>query len=144
MPDLQSIGHLHLYSRPVDLKACGSRELCGRSITTLACQGLANSQFEVSFEQTVALLGRLERMFVELDGAFVWSGNSASRIWQMDGMLYDRDGHLNRIELKGHCPKSAWQELLSAFGWPQQSMVVHLIEHQCFVELPEFLECLTH
>lgn len=141
---LHATAHYHLYSRPVQLEASGTLTLAGQPVPTVACRGLAEAQFAASFERTIALLGQRERMFVELDGAFVWSGETESRAWQIDGMLYDRGGHVSRIELKGTCPRSAWQELLPAFGWPQQAMVVHLVDHQCFVELPVFLERLTH
>ena len=108
----------------------------------MTCAALAHSHFGVTFEEAAEALNQLERMFAEMDGSFVWTGQNELSKWQVDGMLYDRLGKLHRVELKGSCPRSHWQLLLATFGWPQQAIVVHLLELQCFVELKELLEFL--
>ncbi len=130
----------HLYNRPVSVFPADILELPGLTLRRLNCEGLSSSHFDVSFEQAVASLYQLERMFVEMDGSFVWTGQNASQNWQLDGMLYDRQEWLHRVELNGSCPRSCWEKFLPAFGWPQQSIIVHLIELHCFVELNELLE----
>jgi hypothetical protein len=95
--------------------------------------------FAVSFEQAAAALERLERMFTEPDGSFVWNGVSPAAggasagagpmatAWQLEGVLYDHGGRLVYIELKGDAPPEALDRLLAAFGWPQTTLAFHMM-----------------
>ena len=128
--------HVHIYSLPGGLPQ------------RLAATDLHSSRFEISFEQAIARLELLPRMFVELDGSFVWNGQIDGLIgqieaqrWQIDGMLYDRSGHVLRLELKGNAPRQAWEQLLAIFDWPIQPLIVHCVDQQRFVELTDFLSC---
>ncbi len=96
-----------------------------------------------SFEEAMEQLSRLERLFTELDGSFVWRGQGQHGSWQIDGMLYDRLGAVQWCEIKGTCPLHHWQALLGCFGWPQQALLVHLLDRQCFA-LVEDIEVLWH
>ena len=49
----------------------------------------------------------VSRIQLELDGSFVWVGAG----WQLDGMMYDRGERLLYVDLKGNCPKAAWDRL---------------------------------
>ena len=100
---------------------------------------IAETTFPVSFEQVFERLQLLERMFVELDGSFVWSGKWEDQAWQMDGMLYDFGGQLQRLELKGACPLSAWKELLDCLSWPRQRVLAHCLDWHCMVDINELL-----
>ncbi|MEO8270570.1 MAG: hypothetical protein ABI557_12680 [Aureliella sp.] len=119
--------HVHIYSL--------SNELPQR----LVASDLQSSRFDISFEQAIAELELLPRMFVELDGSFVWSGQVETLRWQIDGMIYDRRGHVLRVELKGDAPRQIWEQLLSVFGWPNQPLIAHCVDQQQFVELEIFL-----
>lgn len=100
---------------------------------------IAQTAFPVSFEHVFERLQQLERMFIELDGSFVWSGKFADQAWQMDGMLYDCGGQLQRLELKGACPVSAWKELLECLTWPRQRVLAHCLDWHCMVDINELL-----
>jgi hypothetical protein len=76
--------------------------------------------FAVTFEETLCAFERLEQMFAEPDGSFVWV--AADRAWQIDGNLYDRDGRLLYVELRGRAPAEVLDRLLSALGWPAERL----------------------
>ena len=126
MPSNRAL-HLHIYPLPD-----GPR-------SSISATELQTLRFEISFEQAVAQLELLPRMFIELDGAFVWSGLADAQTWQIDGMLYDHGGHVQRVELKGRASRQAWEQLLTIFGWPTQPMLAHQVDQQRYVELSEFL-----
>jgi hypothetical protein len=79
--------------------------------------------FAVSFEDVAGSLDRIDRLFIEPDGAFVWAGDA----WQIDGTLYDRDGRLQYVELKGMLPSGDLDRLLDALGWPATPVVFELV-----------------
>jgi len=94
--------------------------------------------FAISFEETSANLVHLPRMFLEPDGAWVWVGEDGGQRWQLDGQLYDREGHLIMVEIKGNCGEFAWEQLLGSLGWPGQPVVVRLVQVGVVLEEPEF------
>jgi hypothetical protein len=58
----------------------------------------------------------------------VISGNDeAGRRWQVDGHLFDFAGRLQRVELHGHCPPAAFDDLLRCLGWPEQSLKFEMV-----------------
>ena len=132
--------HLHLYGYPSPLPQLGP-PLTGPDgeLSTLRCDNLASGSFSVSFEETVAVLSAWPRMFVEMDGSFLWTGVAADlQAWQIDGMLYDHSGRIQRVELQGACPQAPLRQLLSAFAWPNAPLVAHLVDRQCFVDLADW------
>jgi hypothetical protein len=81
----------------------------------------------VVFEQVYNELSRLDRLFIEPDGSFVWTGATADgQIWQVDGNLVDQGERLAYVELKGSCPEEQFDRLLSALGWPDVELVFQL------------------
>lgn len=98
------------------------------------------SRFEMSFEQAFQRLELMPRMFIELDGSFVWSGEQNGRSWQIDGMLYDYNGRLQRVEMTGHAPRHPWEQLLSVFGQSLDTLTIHCLQQQRFINVAEFLE----
>ena len=106
---------------------------------------LAGSHFPVSFEEAGERLERLDRIYFEPDGSFVWVGECPTRDgttrWQLDGMLYDHSGRLHRVELKGTCPRGAWQALLEACGAETCSVVAHSLDAQRWVGGAELDSC---
>lgn len=131
--------HICLHTRP-SIVASGEVVLIdGCAVATLAIRpDSCGAPFGVSFEEASEALATLPRMFVEPDGSFVWVGGSADSRWQIDGSLYDRDGRLLYVELKGSCPLAELELLWRAFGWPEQPLVVQLVQQAVFVEEPEF------
>ena len=88
-----------------------------------------------SFEFAQHRLNRLPRMLFEPDGSFVWVGENE---WQVDGVLYDRNGKLHSAELKGSCSEDAFDTLLSAMGWPGTDLIFQLVQKSVFVDEGEF------
>jgi hypothetical protein len=95
---------------------------------------------EISFEELLAALERLPRMFVEMDGSWVWRGDGAGKdeCWQLDGMVYDHLGKVRYLELKGNCEPSMWRQLLSCLRWPEQTLLVHHVDVGQFETLENF------
>lgn len=94
--------------------------------------------FSRSFEEVCDGLAKLPRMFVELDGSFVWVSSPGEPSWQLDGMLYDRDERLLYIELKGACPAERLDQLLAILGWPQTPVMFQLLREAIFLSDSEF------
>ncbi len=128
---------LHLYARPPGTAVGPERTIEGICLPTLRCNELASSQFPSSFETVAERLEQLDRMHFEYDGSFVWTGISNEEdfhaTWQLDGMLYDYGGRLQRVELQGACPLLQWQELLRTITPFPESLLIHLIKQHCFV-----------
>ena len=110
-----------------------------RRFVTLAIphEALAHP-FNLSFEAAVERLNHLERMFSEPDGSFVWTSPHDGPMWQIDGNLFDRNGRLLFVDLKGTCPPEEFDRLLMAFGWPQTPLVFQLVREAVFLDEPEF------
>lgn len=135
------MNHLHLYACPAAVTAGPPLQIAGRFINTLISdeRRIAQARFSVSFEQVFERLQQLKRVFVELDGSFVWAGTFENHPWQIEGMLYDHNGHLQRVELKGACPAAEWQELLMCFDWPRQRILAHCLEWHSLIDINEWM-----
>ncbi len=72
-------------------------------------------------------------MFVEPDGSFVWVSSADEPRWQVDGNLFDRNGRLLLVDLKGTCDERRFDELLSVLGWPETPLVFELVREAVFV-----------
>jgi len=92
----------------------------------------------ISFEEASERLEQLPRMFLEPDGSFVWVSSSQDDQWQVDGVLYDRDGHLMFVDLKGTCPELVWNELLLAIGSDRTPLMFQLVREALFLDDTEF------
>lgn len=67
-----------------------------------------------SFEGLVEAMQGLSGMYFEMDGSFVWVDHACSPAKQMDAMVYDRDGRLAYVEVKGDCSQYQWLLLCRA------------------------------
>ncbi len=138
---------LHLLATPQRLSSLGATEYQSE-LLKLTPQEVGQQLMQVTFESVAARLQLLDRMFVEMDGSFVWTGEeqlhrSAPAIrWQLDGMLYDVNHHVQRMELKGCCPHSRWRQLLNTLDWPTQSLVAYQHALGSFVDIETFEHCL--
>ena len=93
----------------------------------------------VTFEEALAALARLDRLFIEPDGSFVWTGATVEgEAWQVDGNLIDRGECLAYVELKGICPEVQFDSLLSALGWPEIGLAFQLQKRGVFLQEAEF------
>ena len=144
--DAQALLHFHatLHSRSAEVTPGVTLQLRGAPATTLIVPPTALAHpFAVTFEECAAQLEKLQRMFVEPDGSFVWvssseSGNSAQAQWQIDGNLFDRNGRLLLVDLQGTCDEAAFDRLLTAFGWPETPVMFQLAREAVFLDEGNF------
>lgn len=90
----------------------------------------------VTFEALAEKLQAFDRMYFEMDGSFVWTGDSPHP-WQLDGMVYDLGNQIQRIELKGQCPREPWQQLLLALNHPAQPLLAHNLLTSQFITISQ-------
>lgn len=101
--------------------------LAGQSIETLEVPAASQAiPFGVTFEDVSDALSTWPRMFVEPDGAILWTGDDAQGRWQVDGNLYDRAGRLVYVDLAGNSPQGQFDELLAVLGWPATAVMFQL------------------
>ena len=128
-----------IHAQPDIVSAGSSERIDGQVYQTLhVTPDMLQVSFPVSFEQASADLAALPRMFVELDGSLVWVAGDGERDWQVDGVLYDRDGRLLYVELKGQCPKDEFERLLRALGWPETPLMFQLIHQAVYLAEADF------
>lgn len=128
-----------IHARSDDVKEGGAAELAGERYRTLDVPAAAlGTQFAMSFEMASEALVKLERMFLEPDGSFVWVSAADEPSWQLDGVLYDRDERLLYVDLKGACTAAAFDRLLGALGWPQTAVMFQLAREAVFLDEAEF------
>jgi hypothetical protein len=82
-------------------------------------------------------------MLLEPDGSFVWKGIHSGRPWQLDGMIYDRNGRVVHVEVQGTCPLAAFDRLLAALGWPAALVMFELRRAGVILDEAEFRRCAT-
>jgi hypothetical protein len=92
----------------------------------------------ITFEDAVDRLSRLERMYAEPDGSFVWVSSREGLSWQVDGNLFDREGRVVLVDMKGSCPPDDFDRLLACFGWPAERLLFQLVRPAVFLEEASF------
>ncbi|MEO8496554.1 MAG: hypothetical protein ABI614_15920 [Planctomycetota bacterium] len=98
----------------------------------------------VSFEQAAEILETFPRLYFEPDGSFVWvSSSDEQAAWQLDGNLYDRDGSLIAIDLKGTCDRAHLAQLLDVFRADGSELMMQVVRDAVFVREEAFLEFLS-
>ena len=103
--------------------------------------GLAGSTgpLTVTFDQALSAFESFDRLFIEPDGSFVWTGSLPDgTTWQLDGNLIDRGDFLAYVELKGRCPQAQFDQILTALGWPGVRLAFELTRRGTVVEEAEF------
>ncbi len=95
------------------------------------------SLIDTAFEALAERLQTFERLYFEMDGSFVWTGEHPLP-WQLDGMVYDLGLQIQRVELKGQCPYVQWRKLLSALNHPQQILVAFNLKTSQFMSIDQF------
>jgi hypothetical protein len=128
-----------VHARPPEATIGPTVALPRRSFVTLAVPHEALSHpLGVSFETAMERMGKLERLFCEPDGSFFWGSPHDGPRWQIDGNLFDRAGRLLFVDLKGTCPPTEFDRLLSTFGWPETPLMFQLVREAVFLPEPEF------
>jgi hypothetical protein len=90
------------------------------------------------FDDAFMRLAKIDRMFVEPDGSFVWTSPREGLSWQVDGNAFEKDGRVLLVDLKGSCPPEAFDRLLTAFGWPAEAVMVQLVKPAVFLDEATF------
>ncbi len=99
----------------------------------------SNGPLSVAFDHALAALECLDRLFIEPDGSFVWTGALLDgTAWQVDGNLIDQGDCLAYVELKGRCPEPQLNQILATLGWPDVPLVFELTRQGVVVEEDEF------
>jgi len=132
--------YVTVHAQPAGATVGPEIELAGRTIRTLHVvpQELSTTTFACSFEVTRERLARLDRMFCESDGSFVWVSSQGEPAWQVDGNLYDRNERLLFVDLKGSCPQQQFDRVLTALGWPETKLMFQLTREAAFLDEAEF------
>ena len=131
--------HISIHARPAEATVGPQVAIHGCSVPTLLVSHDAlATPFAVTFEQAGESLGKLERLFFEPDGSFVWTSGSGEPRWQVDGNLFDRAGRLLFVDLKGSCPPEQFDRLLAAFGCPAMPVMFQMVREAVFLDETAF------
>jgi len=132
--------YVTVHALPGKATAGDEIDVAGRKVRPLqvAPEALGTTTMDFSFEAARTRLDELERMYTEPDGSFVWTSSHAECPWQIDGNLYDRDGRMLFVDLKGTCPAEQFDRLLQAFGWPEAKLMFQLTREAVFLDEAEF------
>jgi hypothetical protein len=135
--------HLTIHAAPDELRLAGALEIQGVYIRTLQLQDAKRTlPIAVTFESAVKRLQQLPRMFVEMDGSFVWT--SDTRDWQVDGVLYDRNDQLLYVELKGNCNAPVLGQLLLVLVTDESPIIFQFTQQAVFVDWTNLERWLNH
>jgi hypothetical protein len=132
--------HTTIHARPAAAVAGKEIELAGQRVCTLEVshEELGAATFACTFEEAIARLEQLERMYCEPDGSFVWVSSQGEPAWQVDGNLYDRNERLLFVDAKGTCPAEQFDRLLAALGWPETPVMFQLVRQAVLLDEAEF------
>lgn len=138
MSDVRYSFDIVVHARPASARPGPTYALRGVDLPTLPITAAECPGFDRSFEDVAADLESFERMYFEPDGSFVWVSSEVADRWQLDGMLYDRDGRVRHVELKGSCPSEAFGRFAAVLGEPTSAMVFQLTREALFLDDASF------
>jgi len=99
----------------------------------------ADDALTTTFDDALNAMAKLDRLFIEPDGSFVWTGVAADgQAWQVDGNLIDRGDSLAYVELNGLCPEAEFNRLLSIFDSQEVPLAFHLPQRGILLNEREF------
>jgi hypothetical protein len=131
--------HLAIHARPANAIDDAAQEIDGRTVRPLNVTASdVTEPLGVTFDEAVRRLEALPRFFLEPDGSFLWTAREGPKVWQTEGVLYDRGDRLHYVEMKGSCPPAEFDALLRAFGWPETPLAFQLIRQAVFLGEEEF------
>jgi hypothetical protein len=131
--------HVSVHAAPRDKRPGPQSVINGIHVETLDVTPAQLAEpMGTSFEDASAALEKLERMFLEPDGSFVWVSPQSDLRWQIDGVLYDRAGRLMFVDLKGDCTEEALDQLLSALCADKKPLMFQLVREAVFLDDEQF------
>lgn len=129
---------LHRHPREHLAEGLAHTDTWGTWPTVIVPHEMLAMPLTISFDDAIDRLSRLERMYAEPDGSFVWVSPREGLSWQVDGNVFDRDGRVVLVDMKGSCPPAAFDQLLSCFGWPAEQLLFQLVRSAVFLTEPVF------
>lgn len=129
---------LHRHPAEALVKGAPLADAWGTWPTVTAPHELLVVPLAISFDEAIERLCRLDRMYAEPDGSFVWVSPREGLSWQVDGNVFDREGRVVLIDMKGTCPPADFDRLLTCFGWPAEPLLFQLVRPAVFLEEPAF------
>ncbi len=139
--------HLRIARHPPNALPRGNATILGQFVETLELpQGPI--PLSVSFDHVSDVLSQFPNLHFEPDGAFTWGSverrSQHERLWQLDGMIYDRENRIEYVELKGNCDRAAWEAFTQVLsGVEYVPLVVHWIEQGLWISEPDFRKCIV-
>jgi len=128
-----------LHARPPEARPKETVVLPGGEVTSLDVRpDELGRGFERTFEDVAEILSQIDRLYFEPDGSFVWVAPVGEPRWQLDGVVYDRDGCVLYVDVKGTCPSIRLDQFLVPFGWPQTPVMFQLTREALFLDEAEF------
>jgi hypothetical protein len=112
-------------------------------VRIFAADGAERQPLAVTFDSAFSALGKLPRMFIELDGSFVWTSPSGVTSWQVDGTLIDGGATLFYCELKGRCPPDSLDQLLACLSDGTSKLMFEAVEQGIVFGEEAFRQSLT-
>ncbi len=94
----------------------------------------AGQPLQMSWEDAFEQLSRLPRMYIEPDGSFLWTGETAMQphssphAWQLEGTIYDDGRAIQYVDILARCPLSTWEIFLDAIGETFDSVTLQLLD----------------
>ncbi|MDP7020715.1 MAG: hypothetical protein QGG36_33320, partial [Pirellulaceae bacterium] len=123
------LDHISVHGMPAGVELDQMVEIGGRRLQPLKVAPQSSLPLPVAFDEAGERLAGLPRCFYEPDGSFVWVGDG----WQLDGVLYDRGGELDYVELKGECSSSALDHLLDMLGREERRPMFQVMRFGVFL-----------
>jgi len=99
----------------------------GRWFTLAAGDAASTTPFRTPFEEFYRAISAIERLFMEPDGSFVWTGGEGPQRWQVDGVAAELGGRLQWLQLQGSCPPANFDRILAVTGWPAEPVAMQLV-----------------
>jgi hypothetical protein len=133
--------HTIVHARPQGATYGDAVQIQGVSVRPVQLTpAMLSERMPHSFEEVAASLNALPRMFCEPDGSLVWVAPQDEEAWQVEGNLFDRDGRLAFVDLKGQCTARAWRQLLAALGSDSRDLVFQLVREAVYLDEDDFLK----
>ena len=132
--------HIAVFPKPSVSIPMSTGVLSGNAFKKLEIDSVElDAVFEASFDQVFQKLESFERLFIELDGSFVWRGEHENKNWQVDGIVYEKNDCVWNIELKGYCDVRSFTELINSVTDQPEETVVQSITEAMVVPMSEFV-----
>ena len=136
---------LSIHARPDAAMLAEPIEVNGQLVRPIANRSDATRPpFAISFEQAAERITALDAMIhLEPDGWFIWhSPKGEQPVWQINGNLYDRNGRVLYVPLRGACPEATFRRLLAALAkHPEDDLMFELTHAGVYVGWDDLIAC---